>query len=77
MQCFQYKFYSNLIHILYFILILNFQTFSFQIRDSVFTNVESGEEVLVLNHVQDFLVSSKYLKLLKIVKISEKILIFI
>ena len=32
--------------------------FSDQIRDSVFTNVDSGEEVLVLNHVQDFLVGS-------------------
>jgi hypothetical protein len=32
-----------------------FYTSKFEIRDSVFTNVESGEEVLVLNHVHDFL----------------------
>lgn len=32
-----------------------FYTSKFEIRDSVFTNVDSGEEVLVLNHVQDFL----------------------
>jgi len=32
-----------------------FYTSKFEIRDSVFTNVESGEEVLVLNHVHDLL----------------------
>jgi len=32
-----------------------FYTSKFEIRDSVFTNVESGEEVMVLNHVRDFL----------------------
>jgi len=32
-----------------------FYTSKFEIRDSVFTNVDSGEEVLVLNHVQNFL----------------------